>query len=224
MTIDTVLFDLDETLIEYNHPSEELIDRTYEELGIEPVFSGHEYKTRFSDFLDESTDIDDLRERCFRALLEERGHDPELGRQMAQTFARLRDPADVCFRDDARDVLDTLSQDHSLGIVTNGPPEMQRPKIRAVGLDDWVDTAVCAGFEMPPKPDPAPFERALADLDSAAGETVMIGNSLYSDVAGAIAAGLISVWIPSYEEPLEDISPDYTVASIVDIIPPVWVD
>lgn len=78
-----------------------------------------------------------------------------------------------------------LREDHALGIVTNGGPDTQKPKLDALGLTRSFDTVVYAGYDVAPKPDPAPFERALGDLDVRPERAVHVGNSLEADVAGA---------------------------------------
>ena len=44
------------------------------------------------------------------------------------------------------------------------------------------------------KPAPGLFRKALNDLGVAAEESVMVGDSLRADVAGAKALGMIAVW------------------------------
>src|SRR5699024_9714395 len=107
-----------------------------------------------------------------------------------------------------------------VGVVTNGPPEMQSDKLAALGLDDAFETVVHAGYDAPAKPDPEPFHRALSALDGEPASAVHIGNSLSSDVAGAQAAGLRSVWLDDGSTP--DPVPDHTLASMEELANPPW--
>ena len=85
--------------------------------------------------------------------------------------------------------------ERSVGVVTNGAPEMQQAKLRGLGLDNAFETVVHAGYDALAKPHPEPFERALDSLDADPSQAVHVGNSLSSDVAGAHAAGLDSAWL-----------------------------
>jgi FMN phosphatase YigB (HAD superfamily) len=107
--VDTILFDLDDTLIEYENPLANLLERTYEEIGISPVFSIDEYNKRYDDNLERSSDMYDLCTRCFVAAAEEHGYEAELGREIAKTYSKLRDQTAVRFRAGAVTALDHLS-------------------------------------------------------------------------------------------------------------------
>lgn len=217
-SVDTVLFDLDGTLVEYERPSSEVLAAAFDRAGVEPFFTVREYYDRYFEFL--GSGVDDLREYCFADIAEAHDRDPAVGRTVAEAYAAERRPGSVRLLDGARAAVESLAADHSLGIVTNGPPSHQRPKIDALGFDDRFGSVVFAGHETPPKPDPEPFERALGDLDAAPTRTVHVGNSLESDVAGADAAGLQSVWLADGSEP--EPTPDHVVDSLLALSSPPW--
>ncbi len=219
--VDTVLFDLDDTLVTYRRTPAEILADAFEQVGVDPVFSIDDYYARYATHLRQHDTIQDIWRECFAAAAADNGHDPDLGREVAAAFDDLRDPAGVDLLPGAEETLEVLSAEYRIGLVTNGPPDVQRPKIDAANLDRWLDTAVFAGYDTEPKPDPEPFGRALADLDACAEKSVHVGNSLRSDVAGAHAAGLRSVWIPSYEEE-RTVEPHYQVAALPDLRRPPW--
>lgn len=66
-------------------------------------------------------------------------------------------------------------------------------------LPELADATVFCGPTggIEPKPDPRPFELALADLDVAAERTVNAGDWHAGDVVGAHNAGMASVWVPT---------------------------
>lgn len=86
-----------------------------------------------------------------------------------------------------------------LGVITNGPAEVQRAKIELLGVGDLVDFAVISGEFGVAKPDPAIFAEALACAGVAAEEAVFVGDSIEHDMAGARAAGIRSVWVNRYD-------------------------
>ncbi|AFZ74373.1 HAD family hydrolase [Natronobacterium gregoryi] len=168
------------------------VGTAFENLGLAPLFSVEDYYARYDEFARRCDSIDDLRRECFAALAEENGYDRGLGRDVAAAFAAERDQSNVELLPSVADVLDDLADNYRLGIVTNGARDAQRQKIAAVGLERWIDAVVVTGHEIPPIPDPEPFERVLRALETTPETTVHVGDSLETDVAGAAAAGLES--------------------------------
>lgn len=216
--VDTVLFDLDGTLVEYERTTGELLDLAFEAAGVDPFFEVSEYFDRYNDHLSPGMSIAEGRARCFAAIAEDRDRDPELGRRVADAFADERDHSRVEPLPGARAVVESLAEELSVGVVTNGPPEMQTTKLAAAGLADHFETVVFAGHDTLPKPDPEPFEVALSDLGASADRAIHIGNSLSSDVAGAHAAGLRSAWVPAEDGVEPDPKPHHAFESLAEIL------
>ncbi|MFC5972720.1 HAD family hydrolase [Halomarina salina] len=212
--IRAVLFDLDGTLCRYRRSPGEVLDVAFEREGLDPLFTVAAYVDAFDRFADEADGMADLRERCFATLAEERGHDPAVGRSLARTFADERDQRDVVALPGAHDLLDGLAGRYRIGVVTNGPRDAQLAKLDGLGRRDAFDVVVCAGDETPPKPDPEPFERAVATLGVSAAEAAFVGDSPTTDVAGANAAGLVSVLVGDREDP--ECAPDVRLAALDD--------
>ncbi len=82
-----------------------------------------------------------------------------------------------------------------IGIVTNGPAELQRAKIGLLGVDGLADFTLVSGEFGAWKPDRAIFEEALRLGGADADEALMVGDSLAHDIAGASDAGLRTVWV-----------------------------
>ena len=96
---------------------------------------------------------------------------------------------------------------------------LQREKLHGAGLAPFFEVVVTAGDVHRRKPDPAIFERALALLDATPGHTVMVGNSLTSDIAGGAAAGMRTIWLNRQCAPPEDgIQPDAKIESPTELI------
>ncbi|AEH35675.1 HAD family hydrolase [Halopiger xanaduensis] len=150
----------------------------------------------------------------------------EADRLVADETDAIRDRWTVDSVPGAEAVLETLAEEYRLGVVTNGAPELQRAKLEAAGLEDYVETVVCGGYETPAKPAPEPFDVALEELDSSPERAVHVGNSLSSDVAGARAAGIQPVWIPRTGTEIAsdqfDPTPEYTLESLGELTSPPW--
>jgi putative hydrolase of the HAD superfamily len=211
---DAVLFDLDDTLCRYRRSGASLLSAAFDRADVEPFFSPEEYHARYPEFIDDSDSMTDLRERCFATLATERGVDPETGRHVARAYAAERDHRNVDPVPGLDDTLSALSS-VAVGIVTNGSPAMQRQKLEAIGLVDAFDVVVHAGYDAPAKPSAEPFEVALDALSATPERSYHVGNSLQTDVAGANAAGLGSVWAPEDPETAPRSSePDHVVTGL----------
>ncbi len=100
------------------------------------------------------------------------------------------------FPDAVETIRSLRSRGIRVGVLTNGPSQLQRRKLRASGLEDEFDAVAISGELGVHKPERAAFEKALALLGTSADETAMVGDDLENDVAGALAAGFAAVvWI-----------------------------
>lgn len=136
---------------------------------------------------------------------------PELVRVLRTHPARLRLPAA------ARRVLQQLHVRFRLAIVTNGPAEMQRNKVAALGLASLVDEVIYAvehgGVG---KPEPEPFLEALSRLGVTSDQAVHVGDDPVRDVAGGRAAGLRTVRVCWLTRSLAAPSPELEADEVVD--------
>jgi putative hydrolase of the HAD superfamily len=224
--VDAVLFDLDDTLCEYHRSGGDLLALSFETAGVDPFFTVEEYHARYGEFVEDSETVRDLRADCFAALAEAAGRDPATGRAVADAYAAERDHTAVRPFPGALEAIEALSDDHRIGMVTNGGPRMQRQKLAALGIDEAFETVVHGGYDAPSKPDPEPFHRALSDLDVPPERAVHVGNSSHADVPGAKAAGLRAVWFTGGEvggDAIPDPEPDYRLDSMRDLTTPPWV-
>lgn len=222
--IETVLFDVDDTLCEYRQADANLLALAFEREGVEPFFEIETYHDRYNEFVETTDTIDALRSECFAAITEERDRDPALGRAVAAAYAEERDHRDIRPLPGARETVESLARDHRLGVVTNGPSNMQTEKLAALGLTDAFEVVIHAGYDAPAKPDPEPFHRALSGLETTPDSTVHVGNSLSADVAGAQAAGVGAVWLSDGATPDfdPDPRPEYTIDSMAELMEPPW--
>jgi putative hydrolase of the HAD superfamily len=221
-SIDAVLFDLDDTLVTYRRSPGEVLELAFAEAGHEQFFAVEAYYDRFDECLAQTETLDDLRRACFADIAESVGRPAADGVAVAAAFDRLRDPTNVDPLPDARSVLDELADDYRLGLVTNGAPSAQEPKLAGAGIADAFDARVFAGYDTAPKPDREPFDRATSTLGVDPARAVMVGDSLSSDVAGAQAVGMPAVHL-SDERTTGDVSessvvPDHRIESLVEML------
>jgi len=92
-------------------------------------------------------------------------------------------------------VRSSLPGSPAIGVVTNGPADVQREKVTLLGIDRAADFVIISGEFGAEKPAPAIFDEALRLGGAAASEAIMVGDSLDHDIAGAQAVGMASVWV-----------------------------
>lgn len=213
----TVLFDLDDTICAYNRGVDEVLSVSFERAGVDPFFDASDWAA----VIPEVSGADSqrhFRRLTFGMLAERRGRDREHAHAVADAYGTERDHSDVRFLPGAREALDRLSGSRRLGLVTNGAPEMQEPKLAALGIGDCFEAVVYAGSETLAKPHPSPFERILERLGERPERSVHVGNSLGSDVAGAKNAGVGAVWVPQEgDETVGEHEPDHHLDSLQDL-------
>ena len=99
--------------------------------------------------------------------------------------------------EETRDVLTQLKKKYQIGIITNGPSDGQRNKLRQSGLADLFaeDHIIVSGDHPFAKPDPRLFLAACEKLGVQPCEAVHVGDIYARDVLGAYRAGMTPVWI-----------------------------
>ena len=95
----------------------------------------------------------------------------------------------------AIDVLREAAAERPLGLITNGPSDEQREKLRRSELEPYFQSVTISGDLGVAKPEAAIFEHALASLAVAAEESVYIGNNFAGDIVGACEAGMDAIWM-----------------------------
>jgi HAD superfamily hydrolase (TIGR01509 family) len=115
-------------------------------------------------------------------------------RELVQLWCRTRLAALTVYPDTVS-VLERLSDEVPLALVTNGLSALQRDKLELTGLAGYFASVVVAEEVGAAKPDTAMFLETLRRLELDAGETVMVGNDATRDIAGARAAGLAAIQI-----------------------------
>jgi putative hydrolase of the HAD superfamily len=144
--------------------------------------------------------------------------DEELAHELAERFVEERRGRHDLF-DDVQPTLDMLARTHRLAVVTNGAADAQRDKIRSTGLDVYLDAVVISSEVGSGKPDPEPFLQALAQLEVAAAEAVVVGHSPRRDVAGARAAGIHAILLDrgGAVVPERGAGPDLIIDTLVEL-------
>ena len=96
---------------------------------------------------------------------------------------------------EALDVVQTLSKTHKLYIVTNAVASVQRARLAASAIAPYITAAFISEEAGAAKPSRAYFDYVLARIDGITPDNcLVIGDSLTSDIQGAVNAGLPACW------------------------------
>lgn len=133
-------------------------------------------------------DFTAVRLESLRRGLADHGYSTDLAEPAFEVFFAARH--EVSFYADVEQALARLSQRFPLLALSNGNARLDR-----VGLDGFFVGAVSAKQVGVGKPDVRIFRHACATLNLPAAQVLHVGDDLDLDVAGALAAGLQTVWV-----------------------------
>ena len=123
---------------------------------------------------------------------------------------------------DAKRVLQELSQDYGLGIISDTGVTPGRVLRRILEDAQVLDFFTCTIFSDETgynKPHRVMFETALKSLGGKPSEAVHIGDLLQTDVAGAKSVGMMAVWLNSCGRVNKgQYLPDFEVSKLPDLL------
>ena len=212
MTIEAVLFDLDETV----HARAPSVARFARRLYAEASLDVPE-----AEFVTTVLGRDERGRRPTEGLYTWLATHFDLGATAEEVVHAYRTTAwdRPVLYPDAKETLRRL-RPRRLGIVTNGGELSQAAKIRNSGLDALTDAIAISGVLGMRKPDPAIFEEICARLGVAPSRCVMVGDSPELDIGGGRAAGMRTIWIA--RGPWPEARPrdyDAAVSRVADLVP-----
>ena len=202
-----IIFDLDDTILDYSAPAERLWTELY------PVYAAKAgvpvdqlrravdakrrwYWSDLDRFREGRLDIARARRIFVRAGFESLGmKDYPMADEMADDFSRERELVVRPF-DGAIEALEILrSGGAAMVLLTNGEARLQRAKIERFGLERFFRAILIESETGVGKPDPRAHQAALAALGAAPQQTWMAGDDLEFDIRPAKALGMRAAWI-----------------------------
>lgn len=222
--IHTILLDLDNTLLDFNKAECIALTGTLKQLGIDP--KEHILK-RYSELnlaqwkLLEQGKIsrNEVKIRRYRLLFDEYKIDCS-AEDAAGIYEHMLSMGHY-FIDGAEKLLKELQEQYSLYIVTNGTKSVQTGRIKSAALEKYFQGIFISediGFN---KPSREFFEHCFYKIpDFKKESTVIVGDSLTSDILGGINAGIKTIWFnPEHKINNSDILPYYEIALLNELIP-----
>lgn len=218
-----ILFDLDDTLFDFHADERTALEKTFRELRI--PLSGA-VRARYSQVNEslwkalERGEIsrNEVKLRRFYVLFEELGYEKELAERAASLYL-LRLAEDFHFMEGAPELLDALSGSYRLFLVSNGNLSVQEGRLAKAGIRHYFSGIFISEVLGAEKPDRRFFDLAFAQIaDFEPASAVIVGDSLSSDIAGGMNAGVRTVWFhPGEDTPPSGPQPDYVLKKLKDL-------
>lgn len=122
--------------------------------------------------------------------------------------------------DDTFSTLNALKDKVHLVLLTNGSPDLQNTKLELTPeLVPYFDHILISGSFGRGKPDVLMFEEALHRLELEPHEAIMVGDNLHTDIKGANASGIPSVWLNRENQANEtSIHATYMIESLEELV------
>lgn len=120
--------------------------------------------------------------------------DSELAKNLSQAYMVERDRNLKLF-DDAVTILNAVHGKFPLGLITNGPADIQNQEVDTLKIRHYFDNIFIEGEMRVGKPHKSVFDRAATAIGCQPEEILMVGNSYGHDIVPAIEYGWVSAWI-----------------------------
>ena len=197
-----IVFDLDDTLIDWWGSLRTCLDRIAEPQVVDALLTYCRQECWYA-----RPGSDDIWHRNTWAVHHHR-HDvwpAALGflapAKLDALLARFEDELWVDFFPETIPTLDRLAADYRLGVLSNNqllPAEFDRLELRR-----WFDVAIAAPFERP-KPHGDGFAEVASAMGLEVGRCAYVGDSVRTDVLGALEAGMVPIWLNRWHDAWPD--------------------
>lgn len=220
--IRNVLFDLDDTLFDFHKAEKIALTKTLVHFGIDPteetlalystINAAHWKRFELGEISREEVKVGRYRE-LFKTIGIK--CDPVKATAYYESMLAIGH----YFMPGAPELLEELYRKYRLYIVSNGTAKVQEGRIGSSGITKYMDGIFISQILGANKPDKQFFDICFAEIpDFSLSETVIIGDSLSSDIKGGINAGITTVWFnPKGIENDSDIKPDYTIKELSEV-------
>ncbi len=227
-----LFFDLDHTLWDFEANARATLGHLYEDLQLEKR-GVHDFELFYKNYLVHNDKLweryrkgfvkqEELRiKRMWLALLDFKIADEKLANEMNIRFLDLLPTRTILFPY-AKEILQYLAgKNYSLHLITNGFEKTQHSKLQYSALSGFFKEVITSEGSNSLKPNKEIFEYAFAKANALPEQSIMIGDSVEVDIAGAMNAGIDQVHVNHISnEPVavaKDQLPTYTVYSLKEL-------
>ena len=220
--IKNVFLDLDDTLLDFHRAEAEAIRHTFREIGIDPSDENVALYSKINRScwarleLGELTREEVLHQR-FDMLFEALGTTGDA--HATQRLYEYRLSLGAYYLDGAEELLNELFGSYRLYLATNGIVNVQSRRIKDSGIGKYFDGIFVSERIGYNKPDKRFFDVAFSEItDFSKEETVIVGDTLTSDILGGLNAGIKTVYFnPKNRKNDTGITPHYEIATLGEL-------
>lgn len=224
MRYDTLLFDADDTLLDFRAAEHSALFRLFAAHGLPVTDALHAEYSAYNRSLWRQLERGELsREQLLRTRFA--GFFERIGVRLdgpaAEEEYRGYLAEGTTLIPGAKEVCTELAKRHCLCIITNGIANTQRARLKAAGLEPLFRRIFISQEVGCEKPDPRFFEAVFRVLPGAdPRRTLIIGDSLSSDILGGVRAGVDTCWFCP-DAPPEDpeIVPTWRITELKQLLP-----
>jgi len=195
-----IFFDLDRTLWDFETNSATALRELYKKFNLADrgILDEIHFITKYKEINEKMWGLyrkgfikkSELRRGRFsQTLVHFKIKDKKLGIDLDEAYISTS-PHNTALVPGAFETLNYLKDRYQLHIITNGFEEVQFIKLSKSGIRDHFDVIVTSERAKARKPDAEVFQLAMLEAGTKASESIMIGDSLESDILGAR-----SVWM-----------------------------
>lgn len=205
MAYQWLFFDADDTLFDFPRAEEQALVSTFSEAGL-PYNAGvlpiyHQINQQlWHEFEQGLVSSIDLRHIRFERLFSNLNLRAEVDKFSRRYLVHLANGS--LLLDGAEAMLQQLAGHFQMGLITNGLPEVQRPRLARSTIAGYFSFVAISEEIGAAKPDPRFFLAALSLANNPNPRSVLvIGDSLNSDIRGGMQSGLDTLWYNPRRQP-----------------------
>lgn len=221
--IEFVLLDLDDTLLDFSKAERNALKKSLLSFGLraddEILMRYHEINILQWQRLERGElTREQVKTERYRLLFEEFDIKSVTAAQMTARYEKKLAEGHY-FIDGAEELLEKLHKKYRLFLVSNGALAVQNSRIKSAGIEKYFEKIFISDLLGYNKPDVRFFESASRQVDGFDREkTVIIGDSLTSDILGGKNFGIKTIWFNKNGiENTSRVKPDFTVNSLAEI-------
>ncbi len=222
-----LFFDLDHTLWDFDKNSEATLRRLFGEYRLTEK-GVPDFDTMFAAFNVHNDKLwdryrkgyirrEELRwKRMWLMLLDFKIADTALAHELGMAYIEIL-PTQTLLTPNAAAVLAYCKNKYVLHLITNGFEATQKLKLHHSGITNYFDQLITSEKSNCLKPQRAIFDYALTASGATAAESIMIGDALEIDIAGAINAG----WDQIYYNPKglpHSSAPTFEISDLAELL------
>ncbi len=219
-----IFFDLDHTLWDFEANARTTLQVLYDDLEL-ATRGVHDFELFYRNYLHHNEKLwdryrrgfvrqEELRvKRMWLSLLDFKIADEALSKKMSVQFLDLL-PTRTALFPHTREVLTYLTEkNYALHLITNGFEKVQHSKLKHSGLAPFFKEVITSEGSNSLKPNKEIFDYAFQKTNANPAKSIMVGDTIDVDIAGAKNAGIDQVYV-NHVANKTDSGATYTITSL----------